>query len=136
MSASETTLLLLIAWFLLLLVSLGALRTSMVMTGKRAATAFAPSGDDLDGFGRRLTRAHANCYENLPIVAAILLYAIATGQTGLTDGLAYVFLGARMAQSVTHMISTSRLFVMIRFAFFIVQLVIVISWLLRLLHLI
>lgn len=136
MTPTDTTLLLLVAWFLLLLISLGAYRTSLVMKGARAANSFAASGDDMEGFGKRLTRAHANCYEYLPAAVALLLYAIATAQTGLTDGLAYIFLAARIAQSVVHLISTSRLFVTIRFAFFIVQTVILIVWLLRLLHLI
>ncbi|HBS36295.1 MAG TPA: MAPEG family protein, partial [Parvularcula sp.] len=64
--------------------------------------------DDVEGFGRRLTRAHANCYENLPLAGAVLLYAIATNQTAVTDPLAMIFLGARLAQSLTHLASTSR----------------------------
>lgn len=136
MTPTAATLLLLVAWFLLLLLSLGAFRTSLVMKNQRAANSFAPSGEDLSDVGKRLTRAHANCYEYLPAAFAALLYAIATGQTGLTDGLAYIFLAARIAQSVVHLISTSRLFVTIRFAFFIVQTLILIVWLLKLLHLI
>lgn len=135
MTPTAVSLLLYVAWFLLLLISLGFLRTSLVMKGQRAANSFSASGDDMEGFGKRLTRAHANCYENLP-AAAVLLYAIATGQAGLTDGLAYIFIAARVAQSVTHLISTSRMFVTIRFAFFMVQIVILIFWLLKLFHLI
>ena len=134
MTPTATVLLLYVAWFLLLLVTLGFVRTSLVMGGKRAANSFAPSGEDMDAFGKRLTRAHANCYENLPAAGAVLLYAIATNQTGLTDGLAYIFLAARIAQSIAHLISTSRLFVTIRFVFFIVQVAILFFWLLKLLH--
>lgn len=134
MTPTAFTLLSLVAWTMALLMSLGALRTSQVLTGKRAANSFNPSGEDMEGFGRRLTRAHANCYESMPVVGAVLLYAIATGQTALTDGLAYIFLAARFAQSVTHLISTSHMFVTIRFAFFGVQLVILIIWLLKLFH--
>lgn len=132
MTATATALLAFVAWSVFLLLCLGAFRTSLVFSGKRAANSFAASGEDMDGLGKRLTRAHANCYEVLPMAAAVMLYAIATNQTGLTDGLAYWFLGARIAQSVTHLISTSRLFVTIRFAFFIVQVVILIIWLLKL----
>ncbi|WDI31758.1 MAPEG family protein [Hyphococcus flavus] len=134
MTPTATALLLYVAWFLLLLMTLGFVRTSLVLGGKRASNSFSPSGEDMDAFGKRLTRAHANCYENLPAAGAILLYAIATNQTGLTDSLAYIFLGARIAQSVAHLISTSRLFVFIRFFFFIVQVVILLIWLLKLLH--
>ena len=68
------------AWTILLVAFLGLYRTGLVLAGKKAANAFSPSGEDLEGFGRRLTRAHANCYENLPVAAAVLLYAIAAGR--------------------------------------------------------
>jgi hypothetical protein len=131
MTATAIVLLSLVAWTLLHVMALGVFRSYLVMASGRAANSFGASGDDLDGFGKRLTRVHANCYEFLPIVAIVLLYAIATGQTVVTDGLAYIFLGARIAQSVTHIISTSTTFVLIRFAFFGVQLVITIIWLLK-----
>ncbi|WP_375202471.1 MAPEG family protein [Hyphococcus sp.] len=134
MTPTATALLAYASWFILLLLFLAIVRTSLVMQGKRASNSFAPSGDDMEGFAKRLTRAHANCYENMGLVAAVLLYAIATGQTALTDGLAYMFLGARVAQSVTHLISTNRLFVFLRFAFFVVQVLILIFWLLKLFH--
>lgn len=117
-----------------MLLTLGGVRTAAVLAGKRAANSFAASGEDMDAFGKRLTRAHANCYEYLPIAGIVLLYAIATNQTALTDGLAYIFLGARIAQSITHLISTSHMFVLARFFFFIVQTGIMIIWLLKLFH--
>lgn len=123
------------AWTILLVMTLGVLRTGLVFAGKKKANEFKASGDDLAGFGARLTRAHANCYENLPVVGAILLYAIATSQTAITDELALAFLGARILQSLTHLLSTSRPAVLVRFAFFLVQLVIIILWLLKLTHL-
>ncbi len=134
MTPTATVLLSLVAWTLLHLMALGALRSYLVMTAGRAANSFAPQGDDLEGFGKRLTRVHANCYEFLPIASLVLLYAIATGQTAMTDGFAFAFLGARIAQSITHVISTSNAFVLIRFGFFFVQIAIVIFWLLKLFH--
>lgn len=134
MTATATALLGFAAWSLLLLISLGVLRTTLVLAGGRAANSFSPSGEDMEPFGRRLTRAHANCYEFLPIAGVIMLYAIATGQTTATDGLAFAFLGARIAQSATHLISTSRTFARIRFVFFLAQVVILIIWLLKLFH--
>lgn len=132
MTATGAALLGYAVWTLLLLMTLGTVRTSAVIAGKRAPNSFSPSGDDMQAFGKRLTRAHANCYENLPLAGAVLLYAIATNQTALTDGLAYIFLAARVAQSTAHLISTSNMFVRIRFFFFIVQIVILVVWLLRL----
>ncbi len=134
MTPTATALLAYVAWSLLLLLGLAFVRTSLVIAGKRKSNSFSASGDEMDPFGKRLTRAHANCYENIGFAAAVLLYAIATGQTALTDGLAYVFIGARVAQSVSHLISTSRLFVTLRFAFFVVQVAILIYWLLKLFH--
>ena len=134
MTPTAFTLLSLVAWSVALLLSLGAYRSTLVLNGKRAANSFNATGDDLDGFGKRLTRAHANCYESLPLIAIVFLYVIATGQTAITDGFAYIVLGARIAQSVTHMISTSRIFVFVRFGFFLVQIGILVFWLLKLFH--
>lgn len=134
MTASAVALLGFASWTLILLISLGVYRSVLATTKGRAANSFSPSGEDLAGPGQRLTRAHANCYEFLPIAGTILLYAIAINQTGLTDGLAYLFIGARLAQSITHLISISSVFVLIRFFFFGIQLVILIWWLLKLFH--
>jgi len=134
MTPTATALLGFAAWTLLLLMSLGVLRTIATLSGSRSANSFGPSGEDFPGLGHRLTRAHANCYESLPIVGAILLYAIATDQQALTDGLAYPFIAARILQSLTHLASTSNFMVLVRFVFFAVQLVILVIWLLKLFH--
>lgn len=134
MSPTEIALLGFVAWTVFLLICLGVYRTTQVMTKGRTANSFTPSGDDVGPCGKRLTRAHANCYENLPIVGSVLLYAIATDQTALTDGLAYAFLIFRIAQSSVHLISTENFFVRIRFFFFLPQIGIVIFWLLKLFH--
>lgn len=134
MTASAVALLSFASWTLVLLISLGVYRSFLATAKGRAANSFSPSGDDVDGLGKRLTRAHANCYEFLPIAGTILLYAIATNQTDATDGLAYIFIGARLAQSITHLISTSNIFVLIRFAFFGIQIAILVWWLLKLFH--
>lgn len=119
------------AWTIALLLALGLVRTAISLRGKKPNT-FKPSGEDLPGLPYRLTRAHANCYENLPAAAAIMLYAIATDATAVTDPFATYFLGARIAQSVTHALSTSNPMVLVRFVFFIVQQTILVIWLLRL----
>lgn len=135
MTETDVSLLGYALWTIILVLSLGLLRTGLVVAGKKKANEFKPSGEDLQGIGARLTRAHANCYENLPIAGAVLLYAIATSQTAITDGLALAFLGARVLQSLTHIVSTSRPAVLLRFAFFVVQIVILIIWIVRLAHL-
>ncbi|MCB2114021.1 MAG: MAPEG family protein [Parvularculaceae bacterium] len=125
-----------VAWTILLVLLLASYRISLVATGKRASPNFNADGDDVDGFGRRITRAHANCYENLPLVGAILLYAIATNQSVVTDPLAPAFLGARMLQSATHIASTSRNAILVRLFFYSVQIAILVFWILKLTHLI
>ncbi|MFV3304264.1 MAPEG family protein [Pseudomonas sp. NY15181] len=133
LSSSAFTLLGLVAWTVLLVLLLVNQRGLLVMSGRMAVNAFAADGSNTPGaFGQRLARAHANCVENVPLFAAVLLYAMVTGQTLVTDPLAPALLGARIAQSVVHLISTSALAVWIRFAGFFVQLLILIWWLLRL----
>ena len=116
------------AWSLLLVLGIGLYRTSRVALGQREPNSFSASGEDLPGFGLRLTRAHANTFEFLPVAGAVMLCALATGQTAVTDGLAYVFLGARLLQSLVHLASTSNAAVLIRFLFFAVQVVVVGWW--------
>lgn len=132
LSASAVALLGLVAWTLLLVFLLVNLRGLLVMSGRMAVNAFAADGSNTPGLGQRLARAHANCVENVPLFAAALLYAMVTGQTQITDPLAPLLLGARIFQSLMHMISTSPLFVWLRFAGFLAQLVILAWWLLRL----
>lgn len=132
MTPTAVALLGFVSWALLLLVTLGVIRTALVMQNKKAANAFSPGGEDMGGFVQRLTRAHANCYESLPLAGPVMLYAIAAGATAVTDGLAYIFLGARLLQSLTHLASTSTQAVTVRFAFFLVQIAILAYWLLKL----
>ncbi|NNC96983.1 MAG: MAPEG family protein [Gammaproteobacteria bacterium] len=129
MSATTTALLGYILWMLILLVILAGLRSALTLSGKKMVNSFAPDGADAGDFSNRLCRAHANCYESFPIIGGILLFALASGQTGVTDGLAMIMLGARVAQSLTHLISTSAIAVYVRFGFFLVQIAIAAYWL-------
>lgn len=119
-------------WTILLVTCIGLQRGALTLSGQRAPNSFRTDGTDISPFGQRLARAHANCYENLPIFAAIVLAAIATGHSSITDPLAPWALTARIAQSTTHVLSTSSPAVMIRFTFFLVQILIEIWWLIRL----
>ena len=130
MSPSTSALLGYIIWMLALLFTLASVRVGLVMAGKKAPNSFAPDGTDVSPFVNRLCRAHANCYESFPIFGGLLLLAIATGNNAITDGLAYYFIGARVLQSLTQLASSSNIAVNVRFAFFIVQVLIAISWVL------
>lgn len=131
LTATALALLGLVAWTLLLVFLLVNQRGMLVLSGKMAVNAFNPDGSNTpSAFGQRLVRAHANCLENLPLQAALLLYAIATAQTAITEPLALVLLGARVFQSSMHLLSTGPLFVWLRFAGLFAQLVILAWWLL------
>ena len=132
MSNSALALLGFVSWTLLLLLGIGLMRSGLVLTGKRAANQFLPDGSDVSGFSNRLCRAHANCFENLPVFAAVILLALVMGRNGITDPLALPFLGARIGQSLTHLVSTSHYAVLLRFALFLAQWLILAYWVIRL----
>ena len=113
-------------WTLALTMLIAGTRSAITFSGQKAANDFSPTGEDLGGFSRRLARAHANCYENLPVAAAILLAAVLSGRGDLSDIYAMWILYARVAQSLVHMISTSVPAVMVRFAFYLVQVVLLV----------
>jgi uncharacterized MAPEG superfamily protein len=120
------------AWTLLLAITIITYRTVLVFSKKRAANAFEPFGSDVSAFSGRLCRAHANCYENLPIFAAIILVALVTDNAGITDSLARWVLVARVAQTTVHLISTSEMAVTLRATIFTVQLGIEAYWVVQL----
>jgi len=121
MSASAVALTGFAAWTLLLVLCIGMLRASLVFTGRRAPNKFDPGGADVSDFARRLCRAHANCYENLPIFGALIAVALSTGQQALTDDLAMIVLYLRIGQSLVHVASTSNPAVNLRFLLFLGQ---------------
>ena len=113
-----------IAWALLLLVLMEVIRSQLVLRGKVPANGFAPDNTGLSPFMQRLARAHANCVEGLPIFGGLLLVAIATDRSSITDPLAYMFLGCRVFQSLVHLASLSPTAVTVRFTVFAVQMAI------------
>jgi uncharacterized MAPEG superfamily protein len=111
-----------VAWTLLLLLGIGATRSAQVLTGARRANEF-PSGERHGGDAYwRLNRAHLNCLEFIPLFAAVALVAAVAGvDTPALDRLAVVALVARVGQSTTHLASTSHHAVLVRFSFFVAQ---------------
>lgn len=127
-SASSVALLGFILWALLLLLLMEVLRSQLVLRGKVPANGFSPDNAALSPFMQRLARAQANCIENLPTLGGLLLFAIATGRTSITDPLAYLLLGSRVFQSLVHLASLSPAAVTVRFTAFAVQLAIGLYW--------
>ena len=135
MNPSATALVGYALWTIAIVFIIPAVRVPLIMGGKREANSFSSDGTDVSPFAARLARVHANCLENLPVFAALVLAALATGNAAVTDGLAMWVLGARIAQSTVHLSSGSNLAVNFRFAFFLVQAVIEIRWAYQLLTL-
>ncbi len=122
-----------IAWTLLLLIVMEAIRTYLVLTGKMPSNSFQIDNGNLSPFNQRLARAHANCLEGLPIFGVLMLVAVVSGNAHLTDTLAWVLLAARIAQSSIHLYSVGETAVTLRFMAFFLQICIAVYWLGRLL---
>lgn len=120
-----------IFWTIILLVFLAVYRTSLVQKKQTHSLKFSSDGSDVGGLGERLTRAQANCAESFVFIGGALLYSLATNNMVITDGLALVLLGARIGQSVVHLISTSNSAIQLRFVFFLTQVGLVLYWLYR-----
>jgi hypothetical protein len=132
MNASIIVLLSYISLILILLLALAAYRTYLTQSGNFKGLKFKSDGSDVPDFGNRLTRAQANCVECFSFIGGVLLLAIASDSTAITNGLAYVLLAARLGQSLVHLMSTSNLAIQIRFVLFLVQFGIVIYWVVQL----
>jgi len=109
-------------WTGLHVLLIGAYRVSSVMMGRAKPNSF-PSGKPHGGpdIYQNMIRAHANCVENLPLLAiVILLNKIYNGPN--LDSLAEIYLLCRIGQSVIHWLSTRNIAINIRFFFFACQL--------------
>lgn len=111
------------AWTLLLVLVIFSWRgIEIVLKGKKADSWTRGKDTESPGLIRRIEHAHANCLENLPLFAVIVLAASAMSKSAVTDHWAMYVLYARIAQSVTHMIGVSHWLVMLRATFWSVQL--------------
>ncbi|HEY2623549.1 MAG TPA: MAPEG family protein [Dyella sp.] len=128
MSTSASMLTLFIAWALFLLILMEVIRSSLVVSGRAKSNEFRPDNANHSPFLQRLARAHANCIESFPIVGGLLLVAITTGRTDVTDGLAPWLLIARFGQSIIHLCALSVIAVNARFFLFAVQIAIAVYW--------
>jgi uncharacterized MAPEG superfamily protein len=121
-----------VGWSLFLLVLMELIRSKLVVTKAIPANGFKPDNSNLSPFMQRLARAHANCVEGLPIFGGLMLIAVVSGRSAVTDPLAYAFLAARILQSIIHLSSLSALAVTLRFSAFAVQMGIGVYWAIRL----
>jgi uncharacterized MAPEG superfamily protein len=122
-----------VSWALFLLILMESIRTKLVLSRSVPANGFDPRNSSLSPFMQRLARAHANCIEGLPIFGGLMLIAVVSGNAGITDPLAYIFLTSRVLQSVIHLCSVSAPAVTLRFSAFAVQIAIGVYWAWRML---
>ena len=117
-----TALLIYIVWTLILALSYATYRLPLVLTGKKAANHW-ERGKAVDdpAILVRAKAAHLNCLENLPLFAALVLVAAATGQSDTVNALAGFIVAARIGQSLGHLIGTSFPLVFIRASLFLAQ---------------
>jgi len=111
-------------WTLLIMVvGIGTHRWLLIFKGEAALTSF--PGDVVHGSPayRRITRAHANCIENLPVFAIIVLVAsVAQINPPSMGSLAAATLAVRIAQSSVHMfLPESNVIIGVRFTCFLIQ---------------
>jgi uncharacterized MAPEG superfamily protein len=108
-----------------LLGTVGVYRWSRILTGRAALSDFRADEPQGSAWYRRAMRAHANCVENLPVYAAIVVVIAASGvRSPMLDTLAVVLIVARVLQTVTHVtFEQTHAVVAVRFSFFFVQIV-------------
>jgi uncharacterized MAPEG superfamily protein len=114
---------------LILLLSVGIYRWSRILTGQQEIGQFPADAAGGADWYKRATRAHANCIENLPVYAAIVLAASHAGlDDGFLDALACALLAARVIQSLVHIsfVQTNTA-VSVRFSFFFLQFICMIA---------
>jgi uncharacterized MAPEG superfamily protein len=124
MTTPVWVLLLFAGWTLAtLLATVGVYRWSHILTGRAALSEFRADDQQGSAWYRRAMRAHANCVENLPVYAAIVVAIVASGVRSSTlDTLAVVLLAARLLQTVTHVaFEQTDAIVGVRFTFFFTQ---------------
>jgi len=117
-----TALLIYIVWTLILALSYATYRLPLVLTGKKAANHW-ERGKDVDdpAILIRAKAAHLNSLENLPLFAALVLIAAATGQSETVNAVAGFVVAARIGQSLVHLVGTSFPLVFIRASLFLAQ---------------
>jgi uncharacterized MAPEG superfamily protein len=114
---------------LLLTVLLLNVRGFAIFFQGKAVNSFKPDGDDISAFSQRICRARSNYYENFPVFAGIVLAAFILNKLPLLGPLAKYFIISRYLQTTAHLISTSQVFVWLRFIFYFVQVAISAYWL-------
>ena len=132
-SMTQIALLCFVAIFVFLVIQILVFRSVLTLGKIKEINCFSPQGDDYTPYYHRLTRAHANMYENTPIWLGILGFAIIVGKESVTNGFALYFFGARLGQVGVHLWSVAPWAIYVRFVCFTTQVLIASYWLYELL---
>ena len=116
----------------LMLTYVGYRTTNVFFSGARADSWTRGSDTPVPAFFVRAQHAHLNVVENLPVLGAIAIAAVALGKTAALDPLAPGLVLARLAQTATHLIGVSHALVTVRAGFYVVQVVIFFAMIARL----
>lgn len=112
------------SWTLsVLMFGVGTRRWYLILSHRAALTSFPADMAHGNTAYRRAMRAHANCVENLPVYAAIVLSAEAARLVPLhMDTLALAVIACRITQSCIHMLlPETNSTIAVRFSFFFAQ---------------
>ncbi len=117
-----TALILFAVWSLLLVSTIGIWRVTQLLTGRVPKGGFTPGAPHGGDAYWRLNRAHMNSVENLPVFGAIALSGVVLQvQDALFLTLPTVVIAARVVQSLVHIASGTQFAILIRFSFYLVQ---------------
>ena len=125
MLLSEWALLGFAVWTVLLLLStIGLPRVIKVMRREAPPNSFNPAVPHGSEFYQRCMRAHMNCVENLPVFASLVLLGSSQGMAETAFQVAALaVLPARMGQTVAHISSGRNRVVVVRFYFYVAQVI-------------
>ncbi len=124
MTVSAYALLGFAAWTLFTLAAtVGVYRWSRVFTGRASVAEWRADEPQGSEWYRRSMRAHANCVENLPVFAVVVLLGLVSGlQDSRFDALAILVVVARVLQTSVHVsLVQTNVVASVRFAFFFAQ---------------
>lgn len=128
MQVSIQVLVYLVMWTAALALIAPSYRSVLVLTAGKSAGDFPRGKHEGPAWYQRTLDAHANALENLPLYAGVVLAGYAAGALDMLNELAWIYLGARILQSLSHLISTSHWFVMARFTFWLIQMGLILSF--------
>ena len=113
-----------VVWtMLVVLLGIGLPRAAAVLERRAAPNSFVANIPHGTERYQRTLRAHANCVENLPLFASlVLLGRVVSLESWPFEAFAIAVLPARIAQTTAHIASGSNRAVLVRFSFFTIQL--------------